>query len=80
VRRVLPVAIMVGIALELWKYIFLLAWPWLDRKFQNEYGPFNYSASIVVFSLLTSLLVLAGAEWSARRPDSEPQALAATAP
>jgi membrane protein len=71
VRRVLPVAILVGIALELWKYIFLFAWPWLDRKFQNEYGPFNYSASIVVFSLLTALLVLAGAEWSARKPDDE---------
>ena len=80
VRRVLPVAIMVGIALELWKYIFLIAWPWLDRKFQNEYGPFNYSASIVVFSLLTSLLVLAGAEWSARKPDAEEQAMAATIP
>jgi YihY family inner membrane protein len=69
VRRVLPVAILVGVALELWKYIFLFAWPWLDRKFQNEYGPFNYSASIVVFSLLTALLVLAGAEWSARKPE-----------
>ena len=38
------------------------------RKFQNEYGPFNYSVSIVIFSLLTALLVLAGAEWSARKP------------
>jgi hypothetical protein len=33
---------------------------------QNEYGPFSYSVSIVIFSLLTALLVLAGAEWSAR--------------
>lgn len=68
VRRVLPVAILVGLALEIWKYVFLFAWPWLDRKFQNEYGPFNYSVSLVVFSLLTALLVLAGAEWSARKP------------
>ncbi len=67
-RRILPVAAMVGIALEGLKYIFLRMWPWLDRKFQNEYGPFNYSVSIVVFSLLTALLVLAGAEWSAREP------------
>jgi membrane protein len=71
VRRVLPVAILVGIGLEVWKYVFLFAWPWLDKKFQNEYGPFNYSVSIVVFSLLTSLLVLAGAEWSARKPMDE---------
>ncbi len=51
VRRVLPVAVLVGIGLEVWKYLFLFAWPWLDRKFTNEYGPFNYSVSIVVFSL-----------------------------
>jgi membrane protein len=68
VRRVLPVAILVGIGLEIWKYVFLFAWPWLDRKFQNEYGPFQYSVSIMVFSLLPALLVLAGAEWSARKP------------
>jgi membrane protein len=67
VRRVLPVAVLVGIALEGLKYIFLRVWPWLDKKFQSEYGPFHYSVSIVVFSLLTSLLVLAGAEWSARK-------------
>lgn len=67
-RRILPVAAMVGVALEGLKYVFLRMWPWLDRKFQNEYGPFNYAVSIVVFSLLTALLVLAGAEWSAREP------------
>jgi membrane protein len=68
IRRVLPVAILVGIALEIWKYVFLFAWPWLYRKIKSEYGPFDYSASIVIFSLLTALLVLAGAEWSARQP------------
>jgi membrane protein len=74
VRRVLPVSILVGIGLEIWKYVFLFAWPWLDKKFQNEYGPFDYSVSIVVFSLLTALIVLAGAEWSARKPllEAEP--------
>jgi YihY family inner membrane protein len=77
IRRVLPVALLVGLALELWKYIFLFAWPWLDRKFQNEYGPFNYAVAIVVFSLLTSFLVLAGAEWSARSRESDDLAIAA---
>jgi membrane protein len=67
-RRVLPVAILIGVGLELLKYVFLFAWPWLDRKFQNEYGPFHYAVAIVVFSGLTSMLVLAGAEWSARKP------------
>jgi membrane protein len=66
-RRILPVAAMVGVALEGMKYIFLFLWPWLERKFQNEYGPFAYSVGIVVFGMLSSLLVLAGAEWSARK-------------
>jgi uncharacterized BrkB/YihY/UPF0761 family membrane protein len=67
-RRVLPVAVLVGLALEVLKYLFLFAWPWLDKKLQNEYGPFKQSVSIVIFSVVTALLVLAGAEWSARAP------------
>ena len=66
-RPLVPVAVMVGIALEILKYLFLFAWPWLDRKFKNEYGPFNYSVGIIVFAMLASFVVLAGAEWSARR-------------
>jgi YihY family inner membrane protein len=66
VRGVLPVAVMVGAALEAVKYLFLFTFPWLDKKFQNEYGPFHYAVAIVVLSMLTSLIVLAGAEWSAR--------------
>jgi membrane protein len=66
VRRVLPVAVLVGIALEGLKYLFLFAWPWMGRKFQNEYGPFYYAVSIVVFGVLGAFIVLAGAEWSAR--------------
>ncbi|HEX4134592.1 MAG TPA: YihY/virulence factor BrkB family protein [Bryobacteraceae bacterium] len=77
IRRVLPVAVLVGVALEIWKYVFLFAWPWLDKKFTNEYGPFSYSASIIVFSLLTALIVLAGAEWSARKPLVENEELTA---
>jgi len=77
--RVLRVAAMVGIALEGLKYLFLFVWPWLIVKLRNEYGPFEYSASLIILSMVTSLLVLAGAEWSARaeperqsvnRPDS----------
>ena len=71
VRRVIPVAAMVGVGIEALKYLFLFCWPWLNRKFQNEYGPFSYSVSIMVFAMGTSLLVLAGADWSARRPDRE---------
>jgi YihY family inner membrane protein len=66
-RRILPVAAMVGVGLEGMKYLFLFAWPWLERKFANEYGPFSYSVGILVFGMLSSLLVLAGADWSARK-------------
>lgn len=69
-RRVLPMAVLVGIALEGLKYLFLFAWPWMGRKFQNEYGPFFYSVSIVVFGVFSAFVVLAGAEWSARLPAS----------
>ena len=48
------------------KYLFLFAWPWMGRKFQNEYGPFYYAVSVVVFGVISAFIVLAGAEWSAR--------------
>jgi YihY family inner membrane protein len=73
-RRVLPVAASVGFGIEALKYVFLFAWPWMNKKFTNEYGPFAYSVSILVFAIFTSLLVLAGAEWSAR---SQPEVEAA---
>lgn len=66
VRRIAPVAVMVGLTLEGLKYIFLFAWHWIDLKLYNEYGPFEYSVSIVLFSLAGAFVVLAGAEWSAR--------------
>lgn len=75
VRRVIPVAAMAGIGIEALKYVFLFCWPWLNRKFQNEYGPFSYPVSIMVFAMATSLLVLAGAEWSASRPAAAEQAV-----
>ena len=65
-RRVLPVALMVGIGLELLKYLFLFAWPWFGKKFQNEYGPFFYAVSIVIFGVVSAFIVLAGPQWSAR--------------
>ncbi len=70
-KPVARVAVLVGLALEGLKYLFLFAWPWMGRKFQNEYGPFYYSVSIVVFGVLSALVVLAGAEWSARPVNRE---------
>jgi membrane protein len=68
VGRVFPVAVFVGVGLEGMKYLFLYAWPWLTQKLQNEYGEtFRYSVSLVIFTMLSAFLVLAGAEWSARK-------------
>lgn len=79
-RRVAPVAVMVSIALEGLKYVFLFAWPWVGRKFRNEYGPFYESVSIVVFGVMSGLIVLAGAEWSARpAPDADDRSIAVVA-
>jgi membrane protein len=66
-RDVVPVSIFVGLALEGLKYINLLTWPYLRMKLEREYGPFINSVTIVLWSFLASMVVLAGAEWSARR-------------
>jgi membrane protein len=64
--RIAPVAILVGLAIELLKYVNLLVWPLLKERLQNEYGPFYISVTIVLFSFMASMIVLAGAEWAAR--------------
>ena len=65
-RFVLPPAIFVGLALELLKYINLLTWPLWRRKLHAEYGPFYYSVTIVLWSFLAAMIILAGAEWAAQ--------------
>lgn len=71
--RVLPAAIVVGVLLEVMKYMALLVWPWFFEKLRFEYGPFKHSASLIFLAFFSSMLVLAGAEWSARRrPETFP--------
>lgn len=65
-RKLLPVAIFVGLALEGLKYLTLLAWPWILAKFESEYGPFKFSVIIVFWNFLASMIILGGAEWTAR--------------
>jgi membrane protein len=65
--RIIPVSILVGLALELLKYVNLLTWPLLKTKLQREYGPFYISVTIMIWSFAAAMLILAGAEWSARR-------------
>jgi uncharacterized BrkB/YihY/UPF0761 family membrane protein len=72
-RPVARVAFFVGLSLELLKYLNILCWPYLKIKLQQEYGPFYISVSIVLLSFALSMIVLAGAEWSARRPAIIPE-------
>src|SRR5580704_16461854 len=66
-KRMIPAAIVVGILLELLKYINLWTWPILRTKLQAEYGPFYYTVTIILWGFVAALIVLAGAEWRARR-------------
>lgn len=65
--RMVPAAIVVGLLLELLKYVNLWTWPYLRAKLQSEYGPFYYTVTIILWGFLAALVVLAGAEWTARR-------------
>ena len=66
IRRVLPASLAVAVLLEMAKYLNVLTWPWLRSKLIVETPPFVQSISILLWSFLATLIVLAGAEWSAR--------------
>lgn len=70
--RVAPVAIAVGMILELLKYAALLVWPFFSNKLKNEYNIFQHSVTILLWSFVAALIVLAGAEWTARRDRVDP--------
>ncbi len=63
-RLVLPAAIIMGLLSETLKYAYVLALPRLN--FQEVYGPFALSASLMFWAFLTGLLLLTGAHLSAR--------------
>jgi YihY family inner membrane protein len=62
-RAVLPAAIITGLLSEALKYAYILALPWLN--FQEVYGPFALSVSMMFWAFLSGLLLLAGANLSA---------------
>lgn len=66
-RLILPSAIRVGLALEALKWVNLLVWPWLYQKVEREYGVFRNSVTILLWGFLAGMIVLAGAEASARK-------------
>jgi membrane protein len=62
-RAVLPAAFIMGLLSEALKYAYILALPWLN--FQEVYGPFALSVSLMFWAFLSGLLLLAGANLSA---------------
>ncbi len=69
--KIIPAAILVGFVLEILKYVNLLTWPYLRNKLALEYGPFVYTVTIILWGFVAALVVLAGAEWSARYARAE---------
>jgi len=63
-RAVLPAAIIMGLLSEALKYAYILALPWLN--FQEVYGPFALSVSMMFWAFLSGLLLLTGAHLSAQ--------------
>jgi membrane protein len=63
VRAVVPAAAITGLLSEALKYGYILALPRLN--FQEVYGPFAVSVSLMFWAFLTGLLLLTGANLSA---------------
>ncbi len=63
-RAVLPTAVIMGLLSETLKYAYILALPRLN--FQEVYGPFALSVSLMFWAFLSGLLMLTGAHLSAR--------------
>src|SRR5579885_2819401 len=64
-KAVLPAAIIMGLLSEVLKYSYILLLPRLD--FQEVYGPFAISVSMMFWAFLSGMLLLAGAHLSAQK-------------
>ncbi len=62
-REVMPAAVLAGLLWELCKYGYVLALPWLN--FQEVYGPFSISVTLMFWAFISGLLLLGGAHLSA---------------
>ena len=76
-RAVLPAAIITGLLSEAAKYIYILLLPWLN--FQEVYGPFAVSVTLMFWSFWSGMLLLGGAYLSAAEHSSRVEARRATA-
>jgi len=77
VRAVLPAAIITGLVSEGAKYLYILVLPWLN--FQEVYGPFSVSVTLIFWSFWSGMLLLGGAYLSAVEHSDRVQARRETA-
>lgn len=66
-RQVFPAAVVTGMLLEVAKYIYMALLPLLD--FQQAYGPFQYSVTLIFWAFTAGMLLLGGAYLSASEKD-----------
>ncbi len=76
ILAVLPAAIITGLVSEAAKYIYILALPWLN--FQEVYGPFAVSVTLMFWSFWSGMLLLGGAYLSAAEHSARVEARRAT--
>ena len=67
-RAVAPAAVATGLLWEVAKYAYILALPRLN--FQEIYGPFSISVTLMFWAFLSGLLLLGGAHLSAAKSGS----------
>jgi YihY family inner membrane protein len=75
-RAVLPAAIITGLVSEAAKYIYILLLPWLN--FQEVYGPFAVSVTLMFWAFWSGMLLLGGAYLSAAEHSARVEARRAT--
>ncbi|HWY70617.1 MAG TPA: YihY/virulence factor BrkB family protein [Terriglobales bacterium] len=69
---VVPAAVLTGLIWDLSKYAYILSLHWLD--FQDVYGPFALSVTLMFWAFLSGMLLLAGAQLSVLRADNSSSA------
>src|SRR6185437_85011 len=72
IKRLNPASVAVAVLLELLKYGNIATWPWLRAKLRADVPPFVQSISIILWSFIATMIILAGAEWSARVTEENP--------
>ena len=76
-RAVLPAAVVTGLVSEAAKYLYILALPWLN--FQEVYGPFAVSVTLIFWGFWSGMLLLGGAYLSAAEHSDRVEARRETA-